>query len=77
MDHQAINAVFRPKSSKMEARADQTTKAVRQMQATEVASRDAKTARLKAARLVKEAEDREMALKEGKPTRASKARKRV
>lgn len=56
MDHNAINAVFKPKLSKMETKADISARVAREIMDTEVARRNAKTARLKAARLEKEAE---------------------
>jgi hypothetical protein len=67
-------AGFRPTKSRFEAKADETTRMVREMtdQATE--QRQAKTVALRAARLQKESEDREAAAAAParKPVRARK-----
>ena len=55
MDEAIINAVFRPKSSKQEAKADITTRVARDIIDGEATARDAKTERLRAARLAREA----------------------
>lgn len=55
MDQVTINAVFQPKPSKQEAKADITTRLVRAMIDTEASAREAKTERLRAARLAQEA----------------------
>jgi hypothetical protein len=49
---------FRPKSTRFEARADETTRLVREITDKATEQRHAKTASLRAARLGKEAEDR-------------------
>jgi hypothetical protein len=54
MDDALINAVFQSKPSKQEAKADITTRAARQIMDVEVSARDAKTERLRAARLALE-----------------------
>lgn len=54
MDDALINAVFQSKPSKQEAKADITTRAARQIMDAEVSVRDAKTERLRAARLAQE-----------------------
>ena len=66
--------VFRPQSSLSERKADERTRAVRDMTDAATEKRQATTARLKAARLEKEAEDRARAAleppkkpKKGKP----------
>ena len=63
---------FRPQSSPSERRADERTRVVREMTDAATEKRSAATARLKAARLEKEAEDRaqaalEPAKSKGKP----------
>ena len=63
---------FRPKLSNSEHKADERTRAVREMTDAATEKRQAATARLKAARLGKEAEDRAQAAleppkKKGKP----------
>lgn len=55
MDEQAINAIFKPKASKQEAKADTTTRVARQILDSEVSKREAKTERLRLARLAREA----------------------
>lgn len=52
---QAINAVFQPKASRQEAKADATTRVAREIIDREVTAREAKTERLRAARLAREA----------------------
>ena len=54
MDDAIINAVFQPKSSKQEAKADTTTRIAREIIDGEASAREAKTERLRAARLAKE-----------------------
>lgn len=54
MDNATINAVFRPKSSRQEAKADVTTRVAREIMDAEVARREAKTERLRQARLLRE-----------------------
>ncbi|TKT81260.1 hypothetical protein [Aquamicrobium sp. LC103] len=49
--------VFKPAPSRIEAKADVTTKVARSIIDAEVASREAKTARLRRARLQKESND--------------------
>jgi hypothetical protein len=53
--------LFKPSMSKGELKGDATTRAARAIIDREVADRDAKTARLKIARLAKEAEERDAA----------------
>ena len=55
MNELPINAVFQPRSSKQEAKADVTTRVSREIMDSETAAREAKTERLRAARLVLEA----------------------
>jgi len=55
MDEATINAVFRPRPSRQEAKADVTTRAARQIIDSEAEARQAKTERLRAARLAQEA----------------------
>lgn len=55
MDQTLINTVFQPKSSKPEAKADATTRMARAIIDSEAAAREAKTERLRAARLAQEA----------------------
>jgi len=55
MDQTLINAVFQPKPSKLEAKADATTRLVRSIIDGEVSARETKTERLRAARLAQEA----------------------
>ncbi|MGS1096339.1 hypothetical protein ACVCNR_17405 (plasmid) [Aquamicrobium terrae] len=57
MDHDAVNAVFVPKLTRMETKADISARVAREIMDTEVARRNAKTARLRAARLEREAEN--------------------
>ncbi len=52
------NPGFKPTSTRFEARADETTRVVREITDTAAEERQAKTAVLRAARLRKEAEDR-------------------
>ncbi len=52
MNELPINTVFQPKSSKQEAKADVTTRVSREIMDSETAAREAKTERLRAARLV-------------------------
>lgn len=54
MDDVFINAVFQPKPSKQETKADVTTKAARAIIDHEATAREAKTERLRAARLAQE-----------------------
>jgi hypothetical protein len=56
---------------------EQRDSLVKQMIAAEVAARDAKTAKLRALRLAKEAQDREAALLNPPATPAKKTRKRI
>ena len=55
MDEAVINAVFQPKHSKQEAKADVTTRVAREIIDGEASAREAKTERLRAARLAQEA----------------------
>lgn len=55
MNHDAVNAVFKPGLTKMETKADISARVARQIIDTEVARRNAKTERLRAARLEMEA----------------------
>lgn len=55
MDEAIINAVFQPKPSKQETKADTTTRAAREILDNEASAREAKTERLRAARLAHEA----------------------
>ena len=54
MDHSEIAAVFQPRPSKLETKADITTKVARQILDAESAKREAKTERLRLARLAQE-----------------------
>ena len=54
MDDVFINAVFQPKPSKQETKADVTTKTARAIIDHELSAREAKTERLRAARLARE-----------------------
>ncbi len=54
MDDVFINAVFQPKPSKQESKADVTTKTARAIIDHELSAREAKTERLRAARLAQE-----------------------
>ena len=54
MDQALINAVFQPKPSKQEAKADATTRLARRIVDGEAAAREAKTDRLRQARLDKQ-----------------------
>lgn len=71
MDEVAINAIFQPKASKQEAKADTTTRVAREIMDVEVAKREAKTERLRLARLEREYAEAE---KPSKPA-AAKPRK--
>lgn len=55
MNQTLINTVFPPKSSKQEAKVDATTRLVRAIIDNEASVREAKTERLRAARLAQEA----------------------
>ena len=59
--------VFKAPKSKLEAKADATTRAVREIIAKETAATEAKTKRLREARLAREADER-AAAKDNKPT---------
>lgn len=65
---QAINAVFQPRTSRQEAKADATTRVAREIIDGEVTAREAKTERLRAARLAQEAA--------AKPAAGAKAQRR-
>jgi hypothetical protein len=67
MDDVFINAVFQPKPSKQETKADLTTKAARAIIDHEASARDAKTERLRAARLAREEAASTQAPAEKKP----------
>jgi len=56
MKRKMENSVFKPTPSRFESKGDATTKAAREMLDKETLARDAKIARLKAARLAQEAE---------------------
>lgn len=56
MNQAAIDAVFRPKLNKQEAKADEITRNVRAIMNAEVTKRDSKTERLRAARLARDAQ---------------------
>lgn len=56
MNQAAIDAVFRPKLNKQEAKADEITRNVRAIMDAEVAKRDTKTERLRSARLARDAQ---------------------
>lgn len=56
MNQAAIDAVFRPKLNKQEAKADEITRNVRAIMNAEAAKRDTKTERLRAARLARDAQ---------------------
>lgn len=55
MDEALANAVFKPKPSRQEAKADSTARIAQAIIDGEAAARDAKTARLRALRLANEA----------------------
>ncbi len=55
MRHRSAEAAFKPKLSRIESRQDATTRAAWTIIATESAAVDAKTERLRAARLAQEA----------------------
>jgi hypothetical protein len=55
MDEALINSVFRPKPTRQETKADVTTRVARDIMDKESAARDAKTERLRTARLAREA----------------------
>jgi hypothetical protein len=55
MNQAAIDAVFRRKPSRQEAKADAITRVVRDLLTAEAASRDNKTERLRTARLARDA----------------------
>lgn len=65
---QTITAVFQPKASRQEAKADVTTRVAREIIDREVTAREAKTERLRAARLAREAA--------AKPAAATKTQRR-
>lgn len=54
MDDAIANAAFQPKPSKQEAKADVTTRVAREIIDSEASAREAKTERLRAARLAQE-----------------------
>jgi hypothetical protein len=54
MDEATINAVFQLKPSRQETKADATTRAAREIIDSEAIAREAKTERLRAARLAQE-----------------------
>lgn len=66
------NTLLPPKLSVGDAKKAATDKIAQSLIAHEVALRNAKTARLRLARLAKESADREAALNAAKPTKASK-----
>lgn len=68
------NGIFKPKASASEAKGDMTTRVARSIIDGELAAREAKTARLRAARLATEAEAAPVA--EAKPAAARKPRKK-
>lgn len=54
MKTEIIATVFAPKASKIEAKADATTRVSREIQGAEAAKREEKTVKLRAARLARE-----------------------
>lgn len=56
MNQAAIDAVFRPRLNKQEAKADEITRNVRAILNAESTKRDTKTERLRAARLARDAQ---------------------
>lgn len=56
MDDSAVGGVFTPKLTKMETKAEISARVAREISDTEVGRRNAKTARLRQARLEMEAE---------------------
>lgn len=58
MNEPIIDAVFRPKPSRHETKADATTRAAREIIDHETSAREAKTARLRAARLAVQATEK-------------------
>lgn len=75
MDESIINSVFQPKSSKQEAKADTTTRIAREILDAEAAKREAKTEKLRQARLLREAAEAEDAPKRAKPAKRTAASK--
>jgi len=74
MDHALINSVFTPTAvNKHETKGDVTTRVAREILDQETAARDAKTERLRAARLAREAA--EASIPAAKKTAKSSARK--
>lgn len=71
MDEAIINAVFQPKASRQEAKADVTTRIAREILDAEASRREAKTEKLRQARLLREtqAEDGGKSGKSGKTKR--------
>lgn len=64
--------LFKPARTATESKADATTNAARAILEDEVARREAKTARLREARLAMEAEAEEEAAKEARPAKKRK-----
>lgn len=56
MNQAAIDAVFRPRLNKQEAKADDITRHVRAILSAESTKRDTKTERLRSARLARDAQ---------------------
>lgn len=69
MNHTLINAVFQPKSSKQEAKADVTTRIAREILDGEASVREAKSERLRAERLEREANAKPVTETAKKPRR--------
>ncbi len=75
MDESTINAIFKPKPSKQEAKADTTTRVAREILDAESRKRDAKTERLRLARLAVEAAEPEIPANKPKTKAKAKAKK--
>lgn len=76
MDHNTINALFQPKSTKQETKADVTTRAARAILDSETSAREKKTERLRAARMAQEAAAEPLPEKK-KPARKAAPAKRA
>lgn len=72
----ALKNLFKPAPSKIDAKARQTNQAAWAIIDSEAVSRQAKTAKLRQARLLKEAEERAGKAGEEKPAPAKKSRKK-
>jgi len=75
MDDDILGPIVGRKPSKQEAKADATTRAAREILDSEVSRREAKTERLRLARLAKEAEAAPAPAPKKKPATRKKAAK--